>query len=104
MTDEQKCAKSDTTTTVTEMSTIKFKTTSGTLIRQKSKEKDIAEEDDDIAVCEHPVEPKQLHLSIPMSEREIPQPPIFRIREPRPGPSLRPRASKRSTMTWPGCR
>ncbi|KAL4216965.1 hypothetical protein ACF0H5_023422 [Mactra antiquata] len=90
--------------TLTDMSSIKFKNPSGTMKRQISKEKDIAEEGDDaIAVLEHTIEPRQLHLSI-KPERDIPPPPLFRLREPRQGPALRPRASKRSTMTWPGCR
>jgi len=51
----------------------------------------------------HHLEPHS-HLMVDVTDRLTTRPPIFRIREPRAGPALRPRGSKRSTMTWPGCR
>lgn len=82
---------------ITSMSTLKCKRATSPLPKIP---KEISE--DDIAILDSSA---QAQLVVPVQEKDVPLvPPIFRIRDPKTGPALRPRASKRSTMTWPGCR
>ena len=79
------------------ISTIKCKRAPSPIPKIK---KDVS--DDDIAVLDSSA---HAQLVVPVPEKELPlSPPIFRIRDQKLGPALRPRGSKRSTMTWPGCR
>lgn len=80
-----------------ELPTIKCKRTLSSSLKFT---KDTSE--DDIAVLDSTTH-AQLVVPVPEKAPQSP-PPIFRIRDPKTGPALRPRASKRSTMTWPGCR
>ncbi|KAH3750908.1 hypothetical protein DPMN_185446 [Dreissena polymorpha] len=60
--------------------------------------------DDDIAALDLPPQlPKQLN-EFESEFQGHSTTPILRFCEPRLAPSFRPRASKRSAMTWPGCR
>ena len=93
-------------TSFTDMSTLKCKKQAPVPSMKQSITKDKSEED--IAVIEQSLESRSSHLMVPVPEKDISATPIFnthfRRREPKAGPSLRPRGSKRSTMTWPGCR
>jgi hypothetical protein len=94
-------------TSFTDMSTLKCKKQAPLPSVKQNITKDRSE--DDIAVIEQSLDtPRQSHLMVPVPEKDISSAPIFnthfRRREPKAGPSLRPRGSKRSTMTWPGCR
>lgn len=102
MTEEQKVVKPKNSVSFTDMSTLKCKKLDPVPTEKSEVVNDTSE--DDIAVLEQHLDTRQTHLLVPLPDRDITPPTIFRLREPRQGPSLRPRGSKRSTMTWPGCR
>lgn len=102
MTEEQKAVKPKNSVSFTDMSTIKCKKPAPVPKQKSEIVKDTSE--DDIAVLEQHIDTHQTHLYVPVPDKDITPSTILRLREARQGPSLRPRGSKRSTMTWPGCR
>lgn len=108
MTDELTLKNENSISSISEMSTLKCKKPTATTpvyVTAQREENEKEDPDDLIDVLEPELDCNaSSKLVVPIKETNLTRKPVFRIRDPRLGPSLRPRGSKRSTMTWPGCR